>query len=568
MAIEITSDTVVKILVRRGLETERSNALLTEGELGYSIDTRRLFIGDGYTLGGNPVGIKNFGPVTNKMAYESYMQPGDIIIESNVPYYFYDNVFNTFNPVAYSDPTSNTTTIEYAPDPYNSLRISTLGIGDGLAIDYTIAGSGDISYILNKRYGEINFDARYLSLCAASNSFYVGNVLNTKVKNNLNATLNVDDEIFVNDTNISPYQLQIYAKDPSGTANSLIQAVSGGFILQGKNSVGLLNGGGSTTPPQVQVSNNGRVTLQPNIGAQGYTNPGNLVYGVSRFLSSAYFDQNVWVAGTLSAATFVGINTVTSTTSSLSVFTNDALTDTLYVGNGNPSSTQSIVKVQGNPGTGTLQEYFSIKDNAVGNGGVVTINYDSGFNSNYSLCVSGSMGVFTPGARGSGSNRVDITTGQFNLSAGTVSLSSLNNFVLKSGTGSSSYNVDVQGNLRVTQDITAYFSDSRLKEVVSNITSPLDKISQLNGVYYHNNDKSKQLGIYTEGRKVGIIAQEVQNILPEAVKLAPFDTTPDGRSASGENYLTVQYDKLVPLLIEAVKELSEKVDQLQKKLET
>jgi len=56
MALQITSDTVVKILVRRGQELDRAQTLLSEGELGYSTDIRRLFVGDGISLGGFAVG--------------------------------------------------------------------------------------------------------------------------------------------------------------------------------------------------------------------------------------------------------------------------------------------------------------------------------------------------------------------------------------------------------------------------------------------------------------------------------------------------------------------------------
>jgi hypothetical protein len=64
---------------------------------------------------------------------------------------------------------------------------------------------------------------------------------------------------------------------------------------------------------------------------------------------------------------------------------------------------------------------------------------------------------------------------------------------------------------------------------------------------------------------VGVIAQEIKEVLPEAVKFAPFDREmKDGKevSKSGEEYLTVQYEKLVPLLIEAIKELQERVKKL------
>jgi NADH:ubiquinone oxidoreductase subunit 3 (subunit A) len=62
-----------------------------------------------------------------------------------------------------------------------------------------------------------------------------------------------------------------------------------------------------------------------------------------------------------------------------------------------------------------------------------------------------------------------------------------------------------------------------------------------------------------------ISTRSTKEVLPEAVKPAPFDTL-NGISESGENYLTVQYEMLVPLLIEGIKELSVKVDRLENEI--
>jgi len=61
MAIEISKDTVVKILVRRGTDAERQLTTLTEGELGYCIDTQRVYVGDGVTPGGVITGNRFLG---------------------------------------------------------------------------------------------------------------------------------------------------------------------------------------------------------------------------------------------------------------------------------------------------------------------------------------------------------------------------------------------------------------------------------------------------------------------------------------------------------------------------
>jgi hypothetical protein len=580
MALEITSDSVVKILVRRGLEAERKNVLLSEGELGYSIDTSRLFIGDGFTTGGNPIGIKNFGIVANKNDVAPIMLPGDLVKENNILYFLRpDSIFEPTAPELFFDPISIIPTLEFLPSN-NSLRFSLSGLGDGFVLPYSTDPSTYINRTIQREYGKINFDARYISLCAANNSWYLGNIFNKQVKNNLDATLNVDTNIFINEINSSPYQIQIYAKDPSGTANSLIEAVSGSMIIRGKTGVGLSQNLPSSTISQISIANNGGITLASNRTGQGYGSPGNLVNGVTRFLSSVYMDQDLWVAGTLSAATLVAINTTSTTTSALSVFTFDSITDTAYIGNGNPLNSQNILRVTGDSGPG-LRDYLIVKDDSKGLGGCnVLINQGGNQNGNYTLSLSGSLGVTSTGADGAASDRVDISTGTLktNVTTGNHSYSTLtltaptmtqtnatslqittpnllvqggaSNTIIRSNAGGVSDYVDVQGNLRVTRDITAYYtSDLRFKENTETILNPLDKISILNGVHF---DWKKISG--KEGSSYGIIAQDVEKILPEAVI-----TRDDG-------YKAVNYNMLIPLLIESIKELKTQVETLKKQI--
>jgi hypothetical protein len=116
-------------------------------------------------------------------------------------------------------------------------------------------------------------------------------------------------------------------------------------------------------------------------------------------------------------------------------------------------------------------------------------------------------------------------------------------------------------------DVIAFYSDERLKTRVGTIENALDKIKQLTGFYYVNNDLAKSFGYKDEKIQVGLSAQEVQSVLPEVVTLAPFDTEFNENnqvigSKSGESYLTVSYDKLVPLLIESIKEQQLQIEEL------
>jgi hypothetical protein len=126
--------------------------------------------------------------------------------------------------------------------------------------------------------------------------------------------------------------------------------------------------------------------------------------------------------------------------------------------------------------------------------------------------------------------------------------------------------LNVSGIITSTGEITAYYSDRRLKTNVEALTNAVNKVKRLNGVVYNANDLAVSYGLDGELKLVGLFADEVEAVLPEAVRPAPFDTAEDGTSKSGENYKTVQYDKLVPLLIEAIKEQADAIDLLKAEL--
>jgi hypothetical protein len=118
------------------------------------------------------------------------------------------------------------------------------------------------------------------------------------------------------------------------------------------------------------------------------------------------------------------------------------------------------------------------------------------------------------------------------------------------------------GEIRATNNVTAYYSDARLKDFKGKIGDALYKVSQLNGYYYTENEKAEEFGFNNKELQVGVSAQEVKAILPEVIAPAPFDMDAENKSKSGEDYMTVRYEKLVPLLIEAIKELKAEVEAL------
>jgi hypothetical protein len=126
--------------------------------------------------------------------------------------------------------------------------------------------------------------------------------------------------------------------------------------------------------------------------------------------------------------------------------------------------------------------------------------------------------------------------------------------------------VTVTGELRVTDEVTAFYSDERLKEKVDKISNPLDIVNSLEGFKYVNNQIAKNFGFKTDRVQIGLSAQQVQAVLPEVVTLAPFDMVKDENgnttSKTGKEYLTLDYSKLIPVLVEAIKEQQKQIDEL------
>jgi hypothetical protein len=125
-------------------------------------------------------------------------------------------------------------------------------------------------------------------------------------------------------------------------------------------------------------------------------------------------------------------------------------------------------------------------------------------------------------------------------------------------------NVLVNGSLSATGDIVANYSDDRLKNRISNISNSLEIINQLTAFKYTPNEKAIELGIANNEINIGLSAQDVQKVLPEIVSLSPLDIIEkDGKliSKTGENYLSIKYERLVPILIENIKELQKIINK-------
>jgi hypothetical protein len=110
---------------------------------------------------------------------------------------------------------------------------------------------------------------------------------------------------------------------------------------------------------------------------------------------------------------------------------------------------------------------------------------------------------------------------------------------------------DITGNLRITGELTSNYSDERLKKDITPIQGALSKILSICGYTYKSNEKAEELGIGRADNQIGLLAQEVEAVMPELVT-----------NSAIEGYKTVRYDKLVSVLVSAVKEQQQMIDEL------
>ena len=156
--------------------------------------------------------------------------------------------------------------------------------------------------------------------------------------------------------------------------------------------------------------------------------------------------------------------------------------------------------------------------------------------------------------------RVDMT---FDRGTGNVGVGTTN---------PSAYRLTVQGDIAASADVIAYYSDERLKNIKEYVSDVLPTLSKINVFKYNCNDLAASYGFDKSKNEIGLSAQEIKKYYPELVALAPFDTIRNegsdiNISKSGEDYLTLKYERLVPVLLQGIKELKQENNLQQKEID-
>jgi len=267
------------------------------------------------------------------------------------------------------------------------------------------------------------------------------------------------------------------------------------------------------------------------------TNTANAV--VRRDGSGGFLSGSIGITGTLNV-------------SSTSSFTGDATFSSDVAVNGGDLTTTALIFNLLNANATTV--------NAFGTATTLTIG-------NSSTSVSSTTNIATGAIGGVLTKTINIGTGGTGVSTTTINIgSSVTGATnISGGLGVGTTSSTTNGEIRAAGNISSNYSDERLKENIQVIKNALEKVCSLRGVTYTANQLAESFGYTSKESQVGVLAGEVEKVLPEVVKPAPFDIMlfeSSEISRSGENYKTVQYEKLVPLLIEAIKELNKEIQEL------
>ena len=347
-----------------------------------------------------------------------------------------------------------------------------------------------------------------------------------------------------------------FAEITAGTADNSVTLAKMAGIVRGKIIVGNASG----DPSYLSAGANGKILVADANGDPSWTTmSGDATISAGALTLASSIDATKIANGTVTSAEFQHISTLSSNAqtqinSKVSQQAFDTLED--EVGDLDddkaPKASPTFTGVPAAPtaaaGTNTTQLATTAYSLAAVTGSVSTISTLLNTSLKIGRDVTNIIDFGTD-------NNIILKTA--NAVIGTATRATINH------TG-----IAIVGALTVTGDITGLTSDKRLKKNIKILSNPLDKLKVLSGFTYDwSLDKCAEAGFEPKDEEqIGVFAQDVQSVIPQAVKPAPFDTDSEGNSISGDNYLTVQYEKIVPLLIECIKEQQKQIDELKNKV--
>ena len=242
-----------------------------------------------------------------------------------------------------------------------------------------------------------------------------------------------------------------------------------------------------------------------------------------------------WFAGSYGYTSYAITQSRTSSTTAFAIDTNNSVVIASRLSVGTTSTTNKF-EVAGSSG-----QLFSVSDSFTG-----TI-----------FAASDISGIPSIEVLDTGLVKLAQYNGAVTIGTGTVAASTATLSVY-----GMLYTAGTLGEIRASSEITAYFSsDRRLKENIKLIEDPITMIDQISGVYFDWTDehiarRGGEDGYFVRKHDIGVIAQEIEAIMPEVV------------AQREDGFLAVKYEKIVPLLIEAIKAQNKKISNLESEIQT
>ena len=335
---------------------------------------------------------------------------------------------------------------------------------------------------------------------------------------------------------------------------------SDGIAMQVRTGVGLSSGFATNSgTSRFQVNGNGNVGVGTTAPAEKLDVSGNIrVTGVGNALS---FD-------TLSVAGSNGIKTINNFETV--VYNGRGSAGFAVIGNANirlgfgaaatTSNADLLINSSGNVGIGTTgpTQKLDVSGNINATGAMECTKFIANAGNSFEFDVEGNAGFNMRHTAANQSMFFLTAAGTGEIKFGT---NNVNSRVVITNTGALKSSVSLAvgsitpstttGRIDASNDVVAFStSDIRLKDNIKSIDKALDKVNSIQGIEFDWIEKEEVHG--NSGHDIGVIAQEIENILPDVV------TTRDN------GYKAVKYEKIVPLLIEAIKDLSKQVDGLKR----
>lgn len=354
----------------------------------------------------------------------------------------------------------------------------------------------------------------------------------------------------------------------SGTDGSTVTIGTGGTVVYTANKLSALSATTSSELAGVISDETGFSTT----GLLMFNNNPTVVTGIVADSTSTTFNLINTNATTLNfagSATTISQGYTGTATSTMNISTGAVAasnTKTINIGTGGVASSTTAINIGAAPGTTTINSPTiatpaASLDLFVTN--AATLNFASastaltlgftGTGASTTNISNGATAASTTKTVNIGTGNTATSTATINIGTGTGFTSNITMGSLTAGTTTVNYNLEVMQNISARANVTAYFSsDKRLKENITPIQNPLEKILKLSGntfkwtaEHYATQDQS-----LVKEFDVGVIAQEVLEVLPEAVH------------ERNNGMLAVDYQKLVPLLIECIKAQQEQINAL------